>query len=57
MTHHIAGLTINNHVGNEHIEMAFIILGHLFLNIVYEYNCWNLLQYIEIHLRNEVLVC
>ena len=55
MTHHIAGLTINNHVGNEH--KAFIILGHLFLNIVYEYNCWNLLQYIEIHLRNEVLVC
>ena len=57
MTHHIAGLTINNHVGNEHIEMTFIILGYLFLNIVYEYNCWNLLQYIEIHSRNEVLVC
>ena len=57
MTHHIAGLTINNHVGNEHIEITVMTLGHLFLNIVYEYDCWNLLQYIKIHLRNEMLVC
>ena len=57
MTHDIAGLTINNHVGYEHIEITVMTLGHLFLNIVYEYNCWNLLQYIKIHLRNEMLVC